>query len=141
MFEKFYWMIAKITAERFVNKEKSAIMAQALIKTKESGEMPAHSESTSISVEIFFSDGCSQWFITEQSNTVKSLQDDVAKDIQRGQTLCDLAYARLYESCINPVSGERQFNTLEDTWTVSTVLARAKYASCHRLYFLGKVCY
>ena len=128
-------MIAKITAERLVRRTNSFLDSPGTVVSLFSNKQPE-----TLPIEIYFSDGTSQWFECNISQTIKSLRDHISNTIERGQTLCDVAYSRLYESCINPISNERQFSVMEDTWTVDAIFTRAKYASRHAIYFLLEVC-
>lgn len=131
LFERFYFMIAKFTAERLVKK------TNHLAASFSSCLFPVPTVSSDVvPLEIYFSDGTSQWFDCDTTKTIKSLRDQINNTIERGQNLSDVAYARLYESCMNPISNERQFSVLEDTWTAEAIVTRAKYASRHFVYFL-----
>jgi len=128
LFERFYFMIAKFTAERLVKKTSSWNKVKFLPASPKSSE--------AVPIEIYFSDGTSQWFECTRNQTIKALRDHISTTIERGKALTDVAYARLYESCVNPISNERQYSVLEDTWPVASIFTRAKYASRHCVYFL-----
>ena len=142
LFEKFNWLMAKLITKRLIlNDNELSHLSSALSSTsiRRSSARKITTDKLTC-VKIYFSDETSQWFDCEKEQTVKSFRDSLEQRIDRGIALSDLAYARLYESCLNPVTSERQFNVLEDTWFMSTVLTRAKYASKHRIYFLAQVC-
>ena len=93
-------------------------------------------EKSRLPLEVHFSDGTSQWVGVQLDTTAKGVCDRIARSVERGHSFRERMFGRLYERFANPVSGERQFELLEDQWTVQTILTRAKYAQDHRLCFV-----
>ena len=122
LFERFYGMLAKLAAKRFVETEadKKAIAPNQHIQK----------------VEVFFSDFSSQWFSIHVDQTVKSFRQTIANTIDRGESPSDFKKSSFFLYYLADENGTKKFCLIGDQLNGTTL----KDISSHsKIYYLSKI--